>query len=453
MRHIRNLAWFVLGCLLVAVPIFAHAQAASWRTPSPYGSDSQLSATAQGACTSASASSAFMTGWWPYGWRYQNQTTTGPCQAQLNVSPYTISTFTTAYQTCAAGMELWQGQCKTPCGSGEIRNDSGVCIAACPQGMINEGGTCLPDCAGAAQSGQSTDIGTIELGRNSVAPGYACLAGCQMVPGAGGITGAGGFVGAPVIGATNGLKTWYASGNFKPNGSRCTVTPGATNSPAGAGDGSATQPPTSPADAVAKCVNAGQGWGTVNGVVACTGPAGVVTTGSSGASQGDTNQRTGDPNGPAPGDNQSSNTQKQTTCDGDSCTTTTTKTTTFGGANPDGTGDGSKQTVDKSTKTQSQSEYCKENPEAAVCKGKNQDDWGVAPEEGALTSQAVGPSSITPVSLGGSGSCPAPITLPHNWGQVSYQPACDLAGMIKPITLAFAWLAAVLIAVGGFKDA
>lgn len=60
--------------------------------------------------------------------------------------------------------------------------------------------------------------------------------------------------------------------------------------------------------------------------------------------------------------------------------------------------------------------------------------------------------AITPVSVGGAGSCPAPSVMVLH-GQTYYfdwTTYCNFANMIKPILLAFAWLAAAGILVGGF---
>lgn len=60
--------------------------------------------------------------------------------------------------------------------------------------------------------------------------------------------------------------------------------------------------------------------------------------------------------------------------------------------------------------------------------------------------------AITPVSVGGAGSCPAPSPMVLH-GQTYYfdwTTYCNFANMIKPILLAFAWLAAAGILVGGF---
>lgn len=61
--------------------------------------------------------------------------------------------------------------------------------------------------------------------------------------------------------------------------------------------------------------------------------------------------------------------------------------------------------------------------------------------------------SITPVTVSGSGSCPAPSPFVLHGQTYYFQWAtyCNFASGIKPILLAFAWLSAAGILVGGFK--
>lgn len=73
------------------------------------------------------------------------------------------------------------------------------------------------------------------------------------------------------------------------------------------------------------------------------------------------------------------------------------------------------------------------------------------PDNAVLGSKIVN-VSITPVSVGGSGSCPAPsvMVLHGQTYHFDWTIYCNFANMIKPILLAFAWLAAAGILVGGF---
>jgi hypothetical protein len=64
------------------------------------------------------------------------------------------------------------------------------------------------------------------------------------------------------------------------------------------------------------------------------------------------------------------------------------------------------------------------------------------------------PITIDNKSLG-AGTCPAPKVINLSGGRTmsfSYQPECDFATKIKPIILAFSWLAAGFIVIGGAKE-
>jgi hypothetical protein len=93
------------------------------------------------------------------------------------------------------------------------------------------------------------------------------------------------------------------------------------------------------------------------------------------------------------------------------------------------------------------SDFCKENPDALAC-------WEAGePEEQDLEKTQAG-QSITPVSVGGSGSCPADKNVSYLGAQlsISFQPICTAAGWINPMVLALAWLAAGYILIGAFRE-
>lgn len=97
-----------------------------------------------------------------------------------------------------------------------------------------------------------------------------------------------------------------------------------------------------------------------------------------------------------------------------------------------------------------QAAYCLDNPEAPICAGQ---DFGTV-EDATLEEKTIN-VAITPVSIGGAGSCPAPTpyqlhgkTVYFEWGTY-----CEYASGIRPILLAFAWLTAAGILVGGFRSA
>ena len=63
-------------------------------------------------------------------------------------------------------------------------------------------------------------------------------------------------------------------------------------------------------------------------------------------------------------------------------------------------------------------------------------------------------AAIAPVSVGGAGSCPAPLTATFMGQTVSfsYDMPCQFATSLKPLILAIAWLSAGLIFIGGVRQ-
>lgn len=90
------------------------------------------------------------------------------------------------------------------------------------------------------------------------------------------------------------------------------------------------------------------------------------------------------------------------------------------------------------------SDLCADHPTASACAELN------TPDVDALGSKNI-PVSVTPLSVGSGGSCPAPIPLPRGMS-LSWQPECDFALMIKPLLLGLAWLVAGYIVIGGGRE-
>lgn len=83
--------------------------------------------------------------------------------------------------------------------------------------------------------------------------------------------------------------------------------------------------------------------------------------------------------------------------------------------------------------------------------GSNSTESVTIADDVALGSNTIN-VAITPVSVGGSGSCPAPsvMVLHGHTYYFTWTTYCNFANLIRPILLAFAWLAAAGILVGGF---
>lgn len=203
--------------------------------------------------------------------------------------------------------------------------------------------------------------------------------------------------------------------------------------------------PISPNDPRTTCIESGQAYGTVNGVVVCT-PA---TSTNSTSTTTQTTTSSSSPSNPS-----TSQTNSHTQCEDGNCTTTTTQT------------DPSTGVGTTTTTTQGKGDFCAQNPKSPNCSGtSDQADYcaenpsslgclksGTPTEGGKLEEKTIGVSSITPVTLASNNSCPAPLTLPRGWGSIDLKPACDLADLIRPLVLICAWLSAGLIVLGAFKS-
>jgi len=98
----------------------------------------------------------------------------------------------------------------------------------------------------------------------------------------------------------------------------------------------------------------------------------------------------------------------------------------------------------------SQSIFCDLNPASPLC---TKQDFGEVGEV-TLTEKTIN-VSITPVAVGPSGTCPAPspMVIHGTTGYFQWTTYCNFANGIRPILLAFAWLSAAGLLVGGFRSA
>ena len=95
--------------------------------------------------------------------------------------------------------------------------------------------------------------------------------------------------------------------------------------------------------------------------------------------------------------------------------------------------------------------FCVSNPSDPSCSNKETDF-------GSTTDETVGTKNINvavnPVSFGSAGVCPAPssMTIAHKTYFFKWDLYCDFASGVRPIILAFSWLAAAYIVVGGLRS-
>jgi hypothetical protein len=103
--------------------------------------------------------------------------------------------------------------------------------------------------------------------------------------------------------------------------------------------------------------------------------------------------------------------------------------------------------LEKAKKAEPAPDVCKEHPDYIACS-----KYGEVPkaEELKVTDVKI---ELSPTSLG-SGSCPSSIPISLSTGSISMslQAECDFATKIKPLVVAFAWLAAGFIVVGGVRE-
>lgn len=91
---------------------------------------------------------------------------------------------------------------------------------------------------------------------------------------------------------------------------------------------------------------------------------------------------------------------------------------------------------------------CEDHPDRVGCV-----DLGTV-DDMELQTQQHSPISITPVSVGGAGSCPAPLTGSFLGKPIAFKfdYACTAANMLRPLILALAWLSAGIIFIGGVRN-
>jgi hypothetical protein len=257
------------------------------------------------------------------------------------------------------------------------------------------------------------DLGTDE---NALPPTTTCNGQCELSYNGSGV------VARQMVG---GEYHYFSEGSYTVTATACS---GASTALSGA---SGLPPPT--------CDAATQDQGTVNGQTVCLDK-----------SKTDTTTKTPPVVDPVTGDS----TETTTTTHDDGSTTTTTETTHT---------DGSVTTtvVDNAAPAD---EFCQANPTDPSCAptddicAERPDTLGCA-ELGSVSDVALGTeerglTSITPATVGGAGSCPADLTADFMGQPVVFSWAlpCQAAEWLRPLVLAFTWLAAGVIFIGGVRQ-
>lgn len=257
----------------------------------------------------------------------------------------------------------------------------------------------------ACDVGQVTASGFFDVGVDQNSNGGAptltyCSNGCSSVY-------QGGSVSARAL--VSGTYHYYAQGNYVTDGFTCT------------GNGSA---PVGSAAPPADTCAANQNAGTVNGKMVCTAADGTAAN----------------PNGTTPAG---------TTTTNNSTTNTTTNTTTTNTSNGTYSTSTSTSTTNNTTNNPPADPAAKCDPFNPTVACMNA---GTAPPDSIMPTKTLN-VSITPVAVGGVGYCPAPLpfTIAGRQGQLDFTTYCNYAGMVRPLILAFAWLTAAGLLIGGFK--
>lgn len=438
-RLLRSLLWFAFGVAIAfvwLVPAQAETIAATpANTPVTPASQNfrgtfanasnqtSLSAAVSQCVSTQGAAWCNVCGSTYMGWGYRHTlSSSGGCPGTYYAIDQTIN--------CPAGSTL-----TAPSGAGQ----SATCQVAgytCPAGQnwTLSGSTCTrPDCQyGRASDGTCTNcpagkfmspgVGsapyrvvdqalTIDYqtytGSGTSVPATTCAYGCTV------------SLGSEYSGAGSGSSgNWFWVGAPSFTGATCSVTPGADP---------VVQPNTPEAD----CAKAGKQWGTVNGTVICV-DAGTTST-----------KKTSVVTGPGGGSTATTQTQ---TCTGGSCNSTTTVTNTGGGASGTAT-NGTTTSTSTATGSQTQGDgvsACRDDPYGPAC-------LGAPASGGGAGSETQSGSGVSAVAMPGESlGCPAPVQI-LQW-QIPFDGACQLAGYLRPLVLALAWLGAGLFVVGGIRN-
>lgn len=231
-----------------------------------------------------------------------------------------------------------------------------------------------------------------------------------------------------------GVTHYYASGNYYHDG-RAYSDPPSSSCPAGTGAA------TSMAGAPSASCAPGQNYGTVNGKLVCLNSDGSVSGTDSAEALADAAAaeaaRLQDIADKARQAAEAAAAAAGGTAEEIAAAGNTAAATAAGAAAAD-------ESVDDSPL----GKFCEDNPDAPIC---IETDFGEV-DDVDIENKTID-VAITPVAVSGDGSCPAPSPLVIR-GQTywfEWTTYCNFASGIKPILLAFAWLSAAGIMVGGFR--
>lgn len=264
-----------------------------------------------------------------YGLQYTYSCTTGTLTPGTEPAPRSYTCAGAQTYTCPANQNwtLSGSNCTRPdCASGQSRSTTdGQCRGACP-----------------ADGTKDANFGKDKVGSGDI-PSTLCIDGCSYTP-----AGLG-------VGMGSGPSAYWLLTVGRANGASCSTSNNSSTGIPGTSNGTPAEQATTPQS---DCVKSGQGFGTVNGTVVCTGPPTVTQEKTT------TQTQTTPTSGPAT----TTETTKTTTCQGGVCVTTETSKVVGGGSGPGGTGPGSTSTPGPTTTTtDDEGTFCDKNPTSDKC--------------------------------------------------------------------------------------
>ena len=423
MAHLRRLIRLLAVMLLTAISL--PSVAGSYPSSCGYSAgDQKLYSSLDEACRGQWAVSEYNNGTYRYKGVGPKQPYSGwTCQAWYDASESDYFGFSTAYETCKClnGGTLSDDRktCMKYCPEGQEFQPDGTCKPkTCPEGQeLQPDGTCKPKENTCKYADNEQIPGVYSMPSSFSGVGGVCLSGCR-----------GYFVpyreGASSDGRLYGRVFSY--------GEPCT---------AGGNEVPSSAPNEDPRT---KCIEKGMHYGESNGVIVCVpkgnsgggnngggngnqgGNGGNQGGGNNGNQGGDSGGGNGGGSGGGGGGNGSGNGS------GDGNGSGNGSGGGGGGSGGGGKGGGGKDEG-------KENEYCKNNPDALACLKS-----GTPTEEEGLPRKEIGIKGINPFSLGGPGTCPANIELPHG-AYVTFETVCQYARAIRPFLLLFAWISAFYI--------
>lgn len=350
--------------------------------------------------------------------RTSDNATLPPISISSNTSTGSPSFYLNSTTGCAAPAVESGGQCQS---------------TTCPAGQnwTLSGSTCTrPDCVAPQTRDPATGVCQIicpTAGSNAMVSGAKAW----------GISGTSGSCTSGI--AFSGCKITCTSGVSAGGKASCT---GCTFTGTLATTGDVTADPTTQAEKDAptkpeECLAQGKGYVTTSTGTTCV---------SSSSSPDPVTTKTTETTTTKNGAGATTGTQETTVeCTGDTCTTTKVTKDAAGVVTGSSTSTGSGEASGADGKKDKETD-CDKHPESIGCMVPG------APTDSEVDENPIGPSNISPVSLGGEMSCPADQQLPR--GQVfTWTPICTYAVSLRPIIIVMAWLAAGFIVLGfGGKD-